>query len=178
MNKENCALKLVDEIILYYDARSKKHQIKSNLSVKRASSCSVLFCLHDSGSNFTHTPCIIRYHASQICEISYIIRGIFFWTAEEFVAFQEGVCHLKLLRLSLGKMATYCGMSCCVDWQMFVDIAKDRRGINDPDNKGARIFRWGPILGYVTGHGFYLRKTGLIFQVVHVKFIVSQVPVE
>jgi len=27
MNKENCAFKLVDEIILYYDARSKKHQI-------------------------------------------------------------------------------------------------------------------------------------------------------
>ena len=27
MNKENCALKLVDEIILCYDARSKKHQI-------------------------------------------------------------------------------------------------------------------------------------------------------
>jgi len=27
MNKENCALKLVNEIILYYDARSKKHQI-------------------------------------------------------------------------------------------------------------------------------------------------------
>ena len=27
MNKENCALKLVDEIILYYDVRSKKHQI-------------------------------------------------------------------------------------------------------------------------------------------------------
>jgi len=26
MNKENCALKLVHEIILYYDARSKKHQ--------------------------------------------------------------------------------------------------------------------------------------------------------
>jgi len=26
MNKENCALKLVDAIILYYDARSKKHQ--------------------------------------------------------------------------------------------------------------------------------------------------------
>ena len=26
MNKENCALKLVDEVILYYDARSKKHQ--------------------------------------------------------------------------------------------------------------------------------------------------------
>ena len=28
MNKENCELKLVDEIILYYDARSKKHQIE------------------------------------------------------------------------------------------------------------------------------------------------------
>ena len=27
MNKEKCALKLVDEIILYYDARLKKHQI-------------------------------------------------------------------------------------------------------------------------------------------------------
>ena len=29
MNKENCALKLVDEIILYYDARSKKHETHS-----------------------------------------------------------------------------------------------------------------------------------------------------
>ena len=28
MNKENCALKLVDEIILYYDARSKKNKKK------------------------------------------------------------------------------------------------------------------------------------------------------
>ena len=26
MNKENCALKFVDEIILYYDARSKIHK--------------------------------------------------------------------------------------------------------------------------------------------------------
>ena len=26
MNKETCALKLDDEIILYYDARSKEHQ--------------------------------------------------------------------------------------------------------------------------------------------------------
>jgi len=25
----NCALKLVEEIILYYDARSKKHQIRN-----------------------------------------------------------------------------------------------------------------------------------------------------
>ena len=30
MNKENRALKFVDEIILYYDARSKKHQITKN----------------------------------------------------------------------------------------------------------------------------------------------------
>ena len=27
MNKENCAIKLVNEIILHYDARSKKHQM-------------------------------------------------------------------------------------------------------------------------------------------------------
>ena len=33
MDKENCALKLVDEIILYYDARSKKHQITSFASL-------------------------------------------------------------------------------------------------------------------------------------------------
>ena len=31
MNKENCALKLVDEIIQYYDAPSQKHQIVYNL---------------------------------------------------------------------------------------------------------------------------------------------------
>ena len=31
MNKENCALKLVDEIILYYDARSKKYKILYNV---------------------------------------------------------------------------------------------------------------------------------------------------
>ena len=29
-----CALKLVEEIILYYDARSKKHQIKVSSSVR------------------------------------------------------------------------------------------------------------------------------------------------
>ena len=31
-NKQNCALKLVNEIILYYDARSKKHQ--NNILIK------------------------------------------------------------------------------------------------------------------------------------------------
>ena len=34
MNKENCALKLVDEIILYYDARSKKRQIARDIKDK------------------------------------------------------------------------------------------------------------------------------------------------
>jgi len=33
MNKENCALKLVDEIILFYDARSKKHQKNARVVV-------------------------------------------------------------------------------------------------------------------------------------------------
>ena len=36
MNKENCALKLVDEIILYYDARSKKHQTVTLASTNNA----------------------------------------------------------------------------------------------------------------------------------------------
>ena len=31
MNKENCAFKLFDEIILYYDARSKKHKKSEEL---------------------------------------------------------------------------------------------------------------------------------------------------
>ena len=35
MNKENCALKLVDEIILYYDARSKNIKLPCFLSVTR-----------------------------------------------------------------------------------------------------------------------------------------------
>ena len=33
MNKANCALKLVDEIILYYDARSKKHEVCNNVDI-------------------------------------------------------------------------------------------------------------------------------------------------
>ena len=39
MNKENCALKLVDEIILYYDARQKKHQIYLHVSQIIISTC-------------------------------------------------------------------------------------------------------------------------------------------
>ena len=39
MNKENCALKLVDEIILYYDARSKKHQITEIILIEDIPLC-------------------------------------------------------------------------------------------------------------------------------------------
>ena len=42
MNKENCALKLVDEIILYYDARSKKHQMNSKQTASHATVCPIL----------------------------------------------------------------------------------------------------------------------------------------
>ena len=42
MNKENCALKLVDEIILYYDARSKKYQ-KENESLSRKNESQLRF---------------------------------------------------------------------------------------------------------------------------------------
>ena len=38
MNKENCALKLGEEIILYYDARSKKHQNIHTCTFVRVSS--------------------------------------------------------------------------------------------------------------------------------------------
>ena len=51
MSLLNCALKLVEEIILYYDARSKKHQIAEPLFT---------YC-NDAGSRFlcdtgTHVP--------------------------------------------------------------------------------------------------------------------------
>ena len=52
MNKENCALKLVDEIILYYDARSKKH--------KKNPPCAVYSVFEILYFNFepSNTPCI------------------------------------------------------------------------------------------------------------------------
>ena len=53
MNKENCALNLVDEIILYYDARSKKDQIyavpskeSSNTDTEGTKFCSVTQVAH------------------------------------------------------------------------------------------------------------------------------------
>ena len=50
MNKENCALKLVDEIILYYDARSIKHQTVTVTEGQRTGLfiCSSVLCLPGS----------------------------------------------------------------------------------------------------------------------------------
>ena len=60
MNKENCALKLVDEIILYYDARSKKHQI------------SLLFLLH----NTPKKSCKIEYKVCFTSLLVYMSKNI------------------------------------------------------------------------------------------------------
>ena len=49
MNKENCALKLVDEIILYYDARSKKHK----KSVIRVTLEKVQLLLYPANTKYT-----------------------------------------------------------------------------------------------------------------------------
>ena len=47
MNKENCALKLVDEIILCYDARSKKHQSRySCIFTARRDTSRIFRCVH------------------------------------------------------------------------------------------------------------------------------------
>ena len=54
MNKENCALKLVDEIILYYDARSKKLYIVSISSSARYS-CQIVMKLEFSRLIFDNT---------------------------------------------------------------------------------------------------------------------------
>ena len=57
MNKENCALKLVDEIILYYDARSKKHQITDQILMLF---CTGEFCQElQSRLNFILYPVIL-----------------------------------------------------------------------------------------------------------------------
>ena len=61
MNKENCALKLVDEIILYYDARSKKHQINS-LSFLRET-----------------MPCLGCQRRATQCGYSVLIRDLSMW---------------------------------------------------------------------------------------------------
>ena len=61
MNKENCALKLVNEIILYYDARSKKHQIfelnfalKLIIYLQKIFVCSLKYFLKNSKIKNSH----------------------------------------------------------------------------------------------------------------------------
>ena len=63
MNKENCALKLVDEIILYYDARSKKYQNACRLSLN--------FSCKTSVKNVTKVPNLYiitgKFISNRIC---------------------------------------------------------------------------------------------------------------
>ena len=70
MNKENCALKLVDEIILYYDARSKKHQNTVTCIRNHFSSC-VLYCmlpaLHKTLSKPGGKQCVTIYSSYGGC---------------------------------------------------------------------------------------------------------------
>ena len=51
MNKENCALKLVDEIILYYDARSKKTSNSENIVFPKER----VVCLAENGTKILRT---------------------------------------------------------------------------------------------------------------------------
>ena len=53
MNKGNCALKLVDEIILYYDARSKKHRITLGIVFQNLEK-RIQVCLDVNGDHFQH----------------------------------------------------------------------------------------------------------------------------
>ena len=50
MNKENCVLKLVDEIIVYYDARSEKHQIY--IFVYLFIACGLLYDISVTGTKY------------------------------------------------------------------------------------------------------------------------------
>jgi len=59
MNKENCALKLVDEIILYYDARSKIIKSSINISLK------VIFFIKYNNSILTSTHVCIPHRRSK-----------------------------------------------------------------------------------------------------------------
>ena len=57
MNKENCALKLVDEIILYYDARSKKHQN----SMLQFDINFIDTLINNNVIHYTHYTCHVHY---------------------------------------------------------------------------------------------------------------------
>ena len=78
MNKENCALKLVDEIILYYDARSKKHQLSTrwyaNLLNVYLNYISVMALFHQPTlmHNFLYslTICLSHYYPRHVSSIN------------------------------------------------------------------------------------------------------------
>ena len=59
MNKENCALNLVDGIILYYDALSKKHQIALLLVCGKCTEAATLKSnvVHMGENDFYRTVC-------------------------------------------------------------------------------------------------------------------------
>ena len=62
MNKENCALKLVDEIILYYDARSKKHQSNASSSyIYIGTEIHPIGLSHGNGQRFELILCVYVY---------------------------------------------------------------------------------------------------------------------
>ena len=79
MNKENCALKLVDEIILYYDARSKKtSNFIRSFPLISAMFCTCkhyhhkrrleeVFCLLFFSSRFILHSCSFMYEAINYC---------------------------------------------------------------------------------------------------------------
>ena len=67
MNKEICALNLVDEIILYYDARSKKHQITL-----------LSFSEKKQYKDFLFIPCVLHAYASRFIPFYLIAVKLFY----------------------------------------------------------------------------------------------------
>ena len=92
MNKENCALKLIDEIILFYDARSKKHQ-----------HCNFRFCNHQVHRDFLITlyldlnffplfvPSILRTYAVHFLLIGTVHISMYGFMTQKF---KQGYNHL------------------------------------------------------------------------------------
>ena len=83
MNKENCALKLVNEIILYYDARSKKHQ-RTVFCFNAASICTVCNECKWDGIKFISKTGTYNFHYCQwhkftrralLCNNQYLYTG-------------------------------------------------------------------------------------------------------
>ena len=72
MNKGNCALKLVDEVILYYDERSKKHQIQLFIHLQIGTKVKVssnLYCvlIRKDGFEYSTGPCNLPVLYSSEC---------------------------------------------------------------------------------------------------------------